>query len=540
MIKKSKKLHKQEAAPAASFVKIIKKIERRIFVRRVINYLPTGIILAELAGIALVVLSVVLKNPLSISATGFVALTAAIGVAAALVSALFADEDEAVGARSIDRTYALDERFLTSHSILRNTSERSRTLAQRVQLDDCFTYLPAVKPNEVVAFQAPKSLFYAAFPLAALLTIFVVTLPKLTLAVEKTPNETVVEVIQELKTELQEPLRAMVRENPENENLKTLDLQLARQLRSLEEARDDPKKGLAIISSMERQIQETIEAFQIEATDRSFQDIAGALAQTSATRGAAEALLAEDYDKAAEELEKIDFDKIDAQERQKLAQRLENAAKTIRSRKQEQLAQLTEQLADELQNSKCASCKNTACQFAGKCKSQKSNKQMAKKLNCQLARLGLCKSNCAGACASCEMNCSGKSESGQKSAAKGNNDGSVAGRDAASNPLTGNETAVESQRELQQIEGESTDGGVSEIKVTKTENYTPERIKTTYRDDDHTFQQEREDALRNEEIPLERREVIRYYFESIRPSENAANESNDSTSSNERTKGDNE
>lgn len=517
---------KRKSYAASPFAAKIKQIERRLIIQSVLENLPAGLILAESAGIAFIMIAVLTNSRFSISTAAFIALTAVIGVIAALISAWSGGQSASAAAESIDSAYGLDDRFLTSQSILSNTDERSRSLAERVQLDDCLTFVPQVKPKEVVAYRCPRSLFYAVLPLAVLLTILGATLPNVTLAVDKTPNETVVDAIKILKTEIQEPLREMVRENPENDEVKQLDLQVTQFIHSLEEVRDDPKKGLAIISGMERRIKETVEAFQIEAADRSFQEIAGALSQCEVTRTAADALLSEDYDKAANELEKIDFDKIDARERQKLAQRLENVAKTIRSRRQEQLAQLTEQLSEELLNSKCASCKNTACKLAGKCKGQKLNKSTAQKLNCQLARLGLCKSNCAGACASCEMNCSDKSGTARKSASQGNPDASTAGKEAASNPLTGTPTSLKTERELHQIDGVSNGEGASEIAVTKTEVHSAEKIKTSYRDEEHTFQQERENAIRNEEIPFERREVIRNYFESIRPSGSAHNGEN--------------
>lgn len=521
---KTDKLQDQKQQKISAFLKIIKRIERRLLIRRVMDSLPSCLILAETAGIVFVVLSVLMQRRISVSPMTFIALTGIIGAVAALVSSWAGVQRKVSGAESIDRAYALEERFLTSYSILRNTNEQTRSAAERVQIEDSFNYLPKIKPNEVISLRCPRPLFYVVLPLAILLTILIMTIPNAILAVDKAPNETVVDIIQKLQSEIQEPLREMVRENPENENIKKLDIEVTQLLHDLEEAKDDPKKGLAIISSMERQIKEAADAFQIKASDLSFRDIAGALVQCEATQAAAEALLEGDYDKAANELENIDFDKISAQERQKLAQKLKNAAKTIRSRKQEQLAQLTEQLAEELQSSKCSSCKNTACKFAGKCRTQKSNKTMAEKLNCQLARLGLCKSNCAGACASCELNCSNKNEKGGKSVAKGASDSAAAGSETASNPLTGYQNMVETERELHQIKGEAAEDGSSAKRVTKTDERPDEKIKTEYRDSSPTFQQESENVLLDEDIPLDRREVIRTYFESIRPSENGANQ----------------
>lgn len=511
-----------------SFRRLIARIRRRLFVRRLLESLSVGLLFAEIFGLLLAIAAMLLDRRI-VAPPIFLGGALVAGFVGSLVSALGGKEKNAESARAIDQIGVEDDRFLTTLALLCKTAASDRPVVERLQIADTLERVPNVDPRKVVPLRWPASLLAPAFLFLILSVILFVLKPASTTALERTPNETVAAIIAELKAEIQEPLRMMVIENPENEEIKKLDLRVAQTLRTLEEKSDDPKKGLAILSEMEREIQETVEAFQIEATNRSFQDVAEALAPTELTRGAADALLANDYEKAARELENIDFDKISARERLNLAKRLENAAKTIRSRRQEQLAQLTQQLADELQNAHCASCKNTSCQFAGKCRAQKSNQAMAKKLHCQLARLGLCKSACAGACASCEQNGSPNGTIGRKdvssNAPPGGASSSFSRTEAADNPLTGTtDTPTETRRELQQVTGRQSGDGASEVEIVRTGEAGDETVKTPYHEVFREYQPERETALFDEEIPPERRQVIRDYFESIRPRENRGEE----------------
>ncbi|MGN1065086.1 MAG: hypothetical protein ACI4QC_06710, partial [Thermoguttaceae bacterium] len=138
---------------------------------------------------------------------------------------------------------------------------------------------------------------------------------------------------------------------------------------------------------MEQEIKNTIAASGVEKTEKSLKDLGEAFGAIESTHTLSTALAEGDYGTAADELEKLDFEKMSVRDRQALADRLKAAAEILRSRKDEQTAQLTEQLADELQSGKCASCKNTACKMAGKLRKHLTNKETEKQLNCQLARL---------------------------------------------------------------------------------------------------------------------------------------------------------
>lgn len=215
-------------------------------------------------------------------------------------------------------------------------------------------------------------------------------------------------------------------------------------------------------------------------------------------------------------------------DRQALANKLKAAAETIRSRKNEQAAQLIEQLAEELQSGKCASCQNTSCKLAGKLRGHKSNKEKVKQLKCQMARLGLCKANCAGACATCNQNCASKSQQGDRNARQRSQNGASGGASnarplgdsggLASDPLSGQNARLQAKYEPTRVEGREGAEGDASKEIVRFDDGALQSQKTQrVRDDEEReFSKRIEAALDAEEIPLERRRVVRDYFEAIR------------------------
>ncbi len=503
------------------------QIRSRLLYQRLINSITTGLLFSEIGGIIFYIFCFLFRD-MDVEPVFFFTMILLIGIIGGLVPAIFNDNDTLEAEKRTDRFYSLENRFLTMSELLSRPDRYEVNPIVKLQIEDCLDCLPRIQPKEVVPIQGLPT-FISVIGLLFIMTfITFLMIQSSPQADAKTPNETVMEIITELENDLHEPLKKMICENPDQENLKELDRQLVQLQKILEESCSDPEKSLSVLSQMEQEIQNVVDSFNMEATDQSFKDIGHALLNCQSTQKAAEALLEEDYETASSELEKIDFDAIKRQDREMLVQKLKNAAETIRQRKQNQLAQLTDQLAEELQEKKCASCKNTSCKLAGKCNSQKSNKELAQKLNCQLTRLGICKTNCAGACASCKNNCTGK-ESTEGTMAKGSSSGNQPGRTTASNPLGGTNDELQSTREQHQISGIQSDEGASVKEVFRTEQHRTEQIKTLSGDIYNTYKKQMESVLKNEDIPIDQRHIIRTYFESIRPKNNTKKAENNST-----------
>ncbi|MDR2756259.1 MAG: hypothetical protein LBC20_11180, partial [Planctomycetaceae bacterium] len=162
-------------------------------------------------------------------------------------------------------------------------------------------------------------------------------------------------------------------------------------------------------------------------------------------------------------------------------------------------------------------CKNTACQLAGICRKQCLRKEACDQLNCQLAKLGLCKSQCAGACDSCSK----RSECGsQQSCETGFAQIGQVGQLPENQPCEVSDnrqkTNLDSIRDLKQISGIQGEGS-SDIETENFQEHTETINNREYKEIYKEFHKRAESVLELEPIPSGQRQVIRRYFESIRP-----------------------
>ena len=93
-----------------------------------------------------------------------------------------------------------------------------------------------------------------------------------------------------------------------------------------------------------------------------------------------------------------------------------------------------------------------------------------------------------------------------------------AGTAAVGNPTSGEETSLDSARQRQDLTGMMGSQGDSQIERMATEGQQ-EQAGREFRDVFQDFQRMSEAVLETEPIPLGQRQMIRRYFESIRPTE---------------------
>ena len=519
-----------------NFRRLTREVRRRFFYRAALESALVSFLLAALTGAAFAGVcalnEIATPNPGTFSTAVF-----GIGCVATLLSIFLTKIERNAPEKAIDARYSFDDRCLTASDVLRQTERREATPIERLQLEDCFERVENVRASDVASIK-PKRAKAQSFALVCALIAFAAMVwePFASQASGGVPNETVADVLQELRDVVLPAVQELADANPDDKELKKLNDNLARWTDEIETASDDPMKATAVVARMEEALKKTIDSYDVEGAERAFKSLGEAFGEIDETTKVGEALAEGDFEKAADELEKLDFKKMSVRDRQALANKLKAAAETIRSRQDEQAAQLTEQLAEELQSGKCASCKNTSCKLAGKLRAHKSNKEKTKQLSCQMARLGLCKSNCAGACASCTQNCSSKgAQNNVKKAQPGNQNGNKSGasggassarplgasQSVASDPLGGQNTQLRTNKELTQIAGKEAKEGDSTKEIIRSDDGAlQDQEAQRVRDEEaREFSKQIEATLDAEEIPLERRRVVRDYFEAIRVDE---------------------
>ncbi len=381
---------------------------------------------------------------------------------------------------------------------------------ERLQLQDTLTHALQVDVREVAPFRRPRQLVRALTTI--LLAVVFSLVPPFgnrdqASQAALVPLE-VLAVIDQIDEELVEKVEELLEQNPEEKELQLLAEDLKRLAEQLENQISDPKETLATLSQMEARLNKAINEFNLESVDASMQEIAASLSAAEATRSAAQSLKSENFAQAAEELEKANFAAMSKPERNAVASKLRQNASAAGLRQQDKLKKLLDQMSEQLEKENTGECQASACKLAELCRKQGLRKGICQGLGSKLGLLSLCKSQCAGACQS--------DKNGGNNANLSDRPGNNWGTGSDGQPQGNQATETEGNLHREQITGIH-GTGPSEMETTdsieKSDGVTTRAYKDVYRE----FQKISEAVLESEPIPLGQRQMIRTYFERIRP-----------------------
>jgi len=416
-------------------------------------------------------------------------------------------------ARRVDQHYRLKDRLLTALSFLPKTES---TLMVQLQREDARWHAEQVDPKAVQPYHLPQNFSWSVSVTLLALSIGIASpflnKPQAFAAVERLPE--VVSTIEILREDLVEKVDELAENNPDEKEIKILAEKLQELLVQLDEFSNDRKESLVALSEMESAIRAAMSAFQLESVDVSMQELAEAFSAAEATRSAGQAMKEGQYSKAADELEKSDSDSMSRQERRTVSEQMRKASEGMNRRGQQSLRQATLKMAEALEKNDFSQCKAGACQLAGECRKQSLRKGICEGLEGKLALLGLCKSECNGG------QCQGNKDGGNnpnKSEQSSNNWGTG----TAGDPTSGEETNLDSTRERKDITG-MVGAGDSEYETLKSSEGQQELSGRDFRENFQEYRKMSEAVLETEPIPLGQRQMIRRYFESIRPTDDNA------------------
>ena len=415
--------------------------------------------------------------------------------------------------RRIDRHYRFKDRLLTALSfLLKTASQREATPMEQLQLEDARRHAEQVDPKAVQPYRLPQNMSWSlgvtllAFTIAVASPFF--NKPQAFAAVEPLPE--VLQTIEILRESLIEKIDELAEQHPEEHEIKILAERLQELLAQLDESAYDRKESLGTLSEMEAAIRSAITAFQLESVDVSMRELAESLSAAEATRSAGQAMKSGQYSKAADELENLDTEEMSRQERRAVSEQMRQAADSMNRRGQQSLAQAAQKMADALETN--SQCKEGACQLAGECRSQSLRKGIAEGLSASLALLALSKSECNGG------QCGGGQCQGNGNGGGGPQETNSWGTGTAGTPTSGEETDLDSTRQRQDATG-MVGAGDSEYETIKSAEGQQELSGRDFREAFQEYRKMSEAVLETEPIPLSQRQMIRRYFESIRPAD---------------------
>jgi hypothetical protein len=210
-------------------------------------------------------------------------------------------------ALAVDQHYQLKDRALTALEFLRKSQA---TGVHSLQLDDAVEHLHKVNPRDVVPLAAPRPLPYAVGVLAASLAVLFLTggtEPVDAGPVE--PNEVIVAAADRAADELKE-LEEFARQE-QDKDLEKLVQMLEEKLAEMKLPGVDSREALSKLSEMQSALQTKQAQYNVGEVDAHLQSVGEALSLAERLEAAGKALAGGQFDKAAEELEKLDTPSVD-------------------------------------------------------------------------------------------------------------------------------------------------------------------------------------------------------------------------------------
>ena len=419
-------------------------------------------------------------------------------------------------AAAVDAHYGLKDRAVTA---LAFASQSAPSDLHAIQINDALGHLGSVQAEAVVPLRAPRAWPVALAALAA--AVAALAWPLATRESEAGPApvpEHIAAVASTGKVKVAEFQKAISETNQDMEDEKSdeekglndLIKKLNQKLEEIDQPGTDEKEALAKLSEMQAAVQAMANQLNVAALDGQLSSLGSALAASAAFEGAGKALQEGKLEKAAKELEKIDEVKLTPKEAKALEEKLKQLAKQMGDAGQGSMSDAAAELAEALKsgNGKVGqAARNLAKKIDAAVKRKKQN-DLLTALNEEFKE--------------CKCQCQNNGGARIKQPSKSNDPSSTWGRTISGN-TDGEKTKLNSKRTDVQVTGTPGGEGDSDVETTAT----PEaRQKATreYKAKFEKFKKESETVIDGEPIPLGHRQMVKKYFELIRPSNGDASE----------------
>lgn len=468
----------------------------------------TGLLVGAAAGIVLGLARFALGFELSTAV--YVGILAA-GPVIGLLCGLALRRSWHSAAEAVDAHYDLKDRTVSALAFINQPSQGD---LHALQMEDTIGHLKNVQPNVVVPFKASRSWTLAGVGTiaAALLLFLPMSQPQAEASLTPTPDNILAAVadtkakITELTKKLAETTQDLEDEKADEEKkgLEELAKKLQEKIEELSQPNLNEREALAKLSEMQAEMQNLANQLNVAALDGQLSSLGNALAASQAFEGAGKALQEGKLEKAAKELEKIDEVKLTPKEAKALEEKLKQLAKKMGEAGQGSLSEAVGELAENLKS--------------GNGKVGKGTKQIAKSVNNAIKRRKANEllNNANEELKECKCNCQNNGGARVKNPTKSNNPSSNWGRAIAGN-IDGEKTKLGSKRNDLQLTGTPGGEGDSDVETTST----PEARQLSSREYKEKYENAKkamESVVEGEPIPLGHRQMVKRYFESIRPS----------------------
>ena len=402
-------------------------------------------------------------------------------------------------AAAVDHHYNLKDRAVTALEFVNKTDP---TELHGLQINDALDHLKRIEPKKVVPLPFPQTLpvGVAACALAAIGLFWPLHVQQAGAEPKApAPDHVVAEAdrIIAAATNIEE----VARENEDRELLKVVE-EMKKKAEELKQDGVDEREALAKLSELQSAIQAQMAQFNQTVMEGQLGALGAALAIANAFEGAGKALMEAKLDKAVQELEKLEEVELTPKEAKALEEKLKQIAKEAGGGGPGGLGGAIGDLIDNLKGGKGAVGKATK-KLAKAVDAVRRRKRVNDLLEAELENLKEGKANFAA-------NGGPKGRMPEKSTSPS----STWGRGISGN-TQGEKTKLPSTRNQVELTGTPGEGD-SEIETT-TSPEARQLAGRSYKERYQKFRKESEAVLEAEAIPLGQRQMIRRYFEAIRP-----------------------
>jgi len=426
-----------------------------------------------------------------------------------LIFGLTRPGSDSAAARLIDQHYQLKDRTLTAVALLQRAE---RTPMEQLQVEDAANHILAVQPGAVQPVRFTKNFYFAfVFYFAVGITLSYILSP---LSQSPAPTEWSTPIFPDNSVAAIEEIVVKTEELVQKHTSEPLLQQLVHRLQRMLEERDltkmDIRESLATLSEMEQAFQSVINSLQLETMEASLQELARTLELAVPTLPISLALDQGDYTQAARELKKLDaglWESLSPPERKAMAEQMQVLADNAEGRNQKPLQEAAQRLSDALESGDGEQAKSATDALAGEVEKHDVRHGIGKDLLHQQMMLAMLKADGGEGLGNMD---------GGTGTEKTEAPSETWGFGSAGNPTSGEETHLEGGRQQETLTGMLGEEGGSETELTDAE-LTAEESRLRYREQFQYYQRISEAVLDSEPIPLGQRQVIRRYFEAIRP-----------------------
>ena len=405
--------------------------------------------------------------------------------------------NEAMAATQIDQCCNLKARIATALSF---SNKKQDDVLHQLQIEDANEKAAGVDATAVAPIKAPGA-WIPGIGLAMIAIIMgIVTTPVESVVAAPVVNAVIVDQASKAEAALEE-LKEFNKEEIDPE-LEEIIKELSGTIAELKKPGVDPKEALAKFSEMEAALKQKQEQLDISSTEESLREVGQAIALAHPMQAAGNALAEGKFDKASEELEKLEMPELDRKTEAAIKEKLGKFGENEDGKGARKLGEVIKKFSEGLGGKKKRSKFREGVEgLAGEASKQGRRKRLKDLLQKQCRCLGDCKGECEGEC----------------NGGNGNRKGGSNWGIGRSTNEPGDKTSKLKSSQQMNIKGQQGESGEVDVETIESAEQKQEAVRE-YRKQSKKYEQMSESVLSEEAIPLGHRQTIRRYFESIRPS----------------------